>query len=231
MSSGIDAAEQQKILGNDEFNAKNFDKAIEHYSEAIRLDPENHIYYSNRSAAYGASGQWERAEEDAKLCVQKNPSFAKGYHRLANAQKYLGKPEEASATLRSAPPTRRLSKEDQESKTNLMPRKGSGPSVLTPAVMDELRDLQPQLVSIQRELEMSKASLTSLEQQKRRLALVAKELEALPEQTKTYQSVGKMFVRADMPSNLKHLQEENSSIEKTISKVEVSVMTSWYSYS
>ena len=131
------------------------------------------------SAAYGASGQWERAEEDAKLCVQKNPSFAKGnathmtqdntlsnfvglvgYHRLANAQKYLGKPEEASATLRSAPPTRRLSKEDQESKTNLMPRKGSGPSVLTPAVMDELRDLQPQLVSIQRELEMVRIQIS-----------------------------------------------------------------------
>lgn len=35
-------------LGNEEFNAKNFDKAIKYYSEAIRLDPENHIYYSNR---------------------------------------------------------------------------------------------------------------------------------------------------------------------------------------
>ena len=73
--------------------------------------------------------------------------------------------------------------------------------------------------------------MTSLEQQKRRLALVAKELEGLPEVIKTYQSVGKMFVRADMPSNLKHLQDENSSLEKTIAKVQVSAVNSWKSYS
>lgn len=36
-----------------------------------------HWYYVS-SAAYGACSQWERAEEDAKVCVQKKPSFAKG---------------------------------------------------------------------------------------------------------------------------------------------------------
>lgn len=66
--------------------------------------------------------------------------------------------------------------------------------------------------------------MTSLEQQKRRLALVAKELETLPEETKTYQSVGKMFVRTDMPSNFKHIEEEVSSIGKTIHTVEVNAM-------
>ena len=35
-------------LGNEAFSSKKFDAAISHYTEAIRLDPENAIYYSNR---------------------------------------------------------------------------------------------------------------------------------------------------------------------------------------
>lgn len=35
-------------LGNDAFLLKDYAKALEHYSEAIRLDPQNAVYYSNR---------------------------------------------------------------------------------------------------------------------------------------------------------------------------------------
>ena len=35
-------------LGNDAFLAKNYELAVIHYSEAIKLDPGNAIYYSNR---------------------------------------------------------------------------------------------------------------------------------------------------------------------------------------
>jgi hypothetical protein len=35
-------------LGNDAFAKQSFDEAITHYSEAIRLDGNNAVYYSNR---------------------------------------------------------------------------------------------------------------------------------------------------------------------------------------
>lgn len=35
-------------LGNEAFAAKNYDEAIEHYTNAIKADPDNAIYYSNR---------------------------------------------------------------------------------------------------------------------------------------------------------------------------------------
>lgn len=38
-------AEQEKALGNTAFGKKEFKKAVLHYSMAITLDPDNHVYY------------------------------------------------------------------------------------------------------------------------------------------------------------------------------------------
>lgn len=85
------AAERAVALkgeGNTFFKAGNYPKAIEKYSEAVDLDPDNHVYYSNRSAAYGLNGQWELAAQDGQKCVSLNAQFLKGYHRAANALKH-----------------------------------------------------------------------------------------------------------------------------------------------
>lgn len=42
--------------GNAAFQAGNFDEAIEHFTEGIALAPENHVLYSNRSAAKVSMG-------------------------------------------------------------------------------------------------------------------------------------------------------------------------------
>ena len=52
-------------------------KAVECYTEAISLDPSNHVFYSNRSAAYAKDKKYEQALSDAKKCVELKPDWGK----------------------------------------------------------------------------------------------------------------------------------------------------------
>jgi stress-induced-phosphoprotein 1 len=60
-------------------------EAISNYTKAINLDGANHVYYSNRSAAYLKKGDGHNALEDANACISLNPQFAKGYSRKGAA--------------------------------------------------------------------------------------------------------------------------------------------------
>lgn len=55
-----------KSRGNKAFAAKSYDEAIDLFSQAINLDPSNHVLYSNRSAARAGKKQYDAALEDAE---------------------------------------------------------------------------------------------------------------------------------------------------------------------
>lgn len=55
-----------KDEGNKAFSAKEYDKAMDLFSQAIQLDPTNHVLYSNRSAAKAGKKLWDAALEDAE---------------------------------------------------------------------------------------------------------------------------------------------------------------------
>lgn len=81
---------QAKKLGDEAFKNKEFAKAIEHYTESIKENPRNgsqakHVLLSNRSAAYAASKNWDKALEDALACIQAKPDFSKGWSRKGAA--------------------------------------------------------------------------------------------------------------------------------------------------
>lgn len=86
-------------LGNQAFKAGDYKKAIEHYGEALKIDPSAHTYWSNRSASYAGLGDWENAANDASECLKANKNFVKGYFRLALAQKNLQRYEQALETI------------------------------------------------------------------------------------------------------------------------------------
>jgi stress-induced-phosphoprotein 1 len=65
--------------------ANKISEAIEYYSKAIQLDGANHVYYSNRSAAYLSQGDAQNALEDANSCLGLKPDFAKGFSRKGAA--------------------------------------------------------------------------------------------------------------------------------------------------
>ena len=64
------AAAASKNVGNDFLKDGQTDMAINSYTLAIRLDDANHLFYSNRCAAYQALKLWEQAITDAeKVCT------------------------------------------------------------------------------------------------------------------------------------------------------------------
>lgn len=78
-------ASEYKDIGNKHLQAGEFDSAIDAYTKAIELDSSNHIFYSNRSAAYLSKHDAANALKDGESCISLNPSFAKGYSRKGAA--------------------------------------------------------------------------------------------------------------------------------------------------
>ena len=60
------AAAASKNVGNDFLKDGQTDMAINSYTLAIRLDDANHLFYSNRCAAYQTSKLWDKAITDAE---------------------------------------------------------------------------------------------------------------------------------------------------------------------
>ena len=65
--------------------AGNTSEAIEFYTKAINADGTNHVYFSNRSAAFLKQGDANNALEDANACIGLKPDFPKGYSRKGAA--------------------------------------------------------------------------------------------------------------------------------------------------
>jgi tetratricopeptide (TPR) repeat protein len=102
-------AEALKDQGNESFKAGDMQKAIDFYTQvsyvnifcissiicknnqlqAIDMDPDNHVYYSNRSAAYMKADSISKALRDGEKCVELAPNWSKGYSRLGAAQQAL----------------------------------------------------------------------------------------------------------------------------------------------
>ncbi|CAH2988614.1 unnamed protein product [Chilo suppressalis] len=83
-------AEEKKESGNHLYKFKNYKGALTMYDEAIKLCPENAAYYGNRSACYMMLGMYKKALEDAQKAVALDPSFTKGYIRIAKCCIALG---------------------------------------------------------------------------------------------------------------------------------------------
>lgn len=66
-----------KQLGNDCLRNGNFKEAILHYTQAILMDPNEPIYYSNRSVAYLKSKQYYLALKDAERAIELKPEWPK----------------------------------------------------------------------------------------------------------------------------------------------------------
>jgi tetratricopeptide (TPR) repeat protein len=89
-SGGADEeAEKAKEEGNKAFSKGEFALAAENFTLAINLDPNNHVYYANRSAALLKMGKLEDALDDADGAIRLNPLYAKGHYRKGQVMALL----------------------------------------------------------------------------------------------------------------------------------------------
>ncbi len=92
------SSDELKIKGNAALQKENYDEAIKYYTEAINLDPSNHILYSNRSAAYAKTNQFKESLADAEKTISIKKDWGKGYSRKGAAIELLDKYDEAIST-------------------------------------------------------------------------------------------------------------------------------------
>ena len=58
---------------------------VRKFTEAIAVDPENHILFSNRSAVYAAQAEYQKALEDAEKSISIKPDWSKSHLRKGAA--------------------------------------------------------------------------------------------------------------------------------------------------
>lgn len=95
--SNIEQATAAKGRGNKAFAAGDFETAVTEFSAAIEFNPDDHVFYSNRSGAYASMGKYDEALVDAEACIKTNPAWAKGYSRKGLALLNLKQAAEAKA--------------------------------------------------------------------------------------------------------------------------------------
>ena len=92
-------AEHFKEQGNSALQKGDYIEAINCYTNAIELNPNNHIYYSNRSAVYLKLKKYHNALADARFCIELAPNFVKGFYRKGVALSNLNKHTAASVAF------------------------------------------------------------------------------------------------------------------------------------
>ncbi|PKU63505.1 outer envelope protein 64, chloroplastic [Dendrobium catenatum] len=97
-----ESAEIAKEKGNNAYKEKQWQKAINLYTEAIKLNGKNATYYSNRAAAYLELGSYMQAEADCSTVINLDKKNVKAFLRRGTAREMLGYYKEAIEDFRYA---------------------------------------------------------------------------------------------------------------------------------
>ncbi|CBZ25847.1 stress-inducible protein STI1 homolog [Leishmania mexicana MHOM/GT/2001/U1103] len=97
--------EDYKAKGNDAFKAKRYQEAIDWYTKAIGLNPNDEAsgaLYSNRAGSWQNLNNFEKAAADSEQCIRLRPDWLKGYFRLGVAMESMSKYDEAQKAFQKA---------------------------------------------------------------------------------------------------------------------------------
>lgn len=95
-------AEHLKILGNDFMKSEKFKDAIDCYTKAIQIDPNNSVFYCNRAAAYSKLNNHKAAIQDCEAAIKIDPNYSKAYGRMGLAHASLDQYQQAKECFQQA---------------------------------------------------------------------------------------------------------------------------------
>ncbi|EMP36522.1 Small glutamine-rich tetratricopeptide repeat-containing protein beta [Chelonia mydas] len=78
----IEKADQLKDEGNNHMKEENYVAAVDCYTHAIELDPNNAVYYCNRAAAQSKISNYNEAIKDCERAIAIDPKYSKAYGRM-----------------------------------------------------------------------------------------------------------------------------------------------------
>jgi len=81
-------------------------------------------------------------------------------------------------------------------------------------------ELQKKMIETQNQMRISDVQIDALGKEKRKIELTQNEIGALPEDTKLYQSIGRMFLYKPKPGIMQVLKTEYKEAESKISELE-----------
>jgi stress-induced-phosphoprotein 1 len=87
-----------KERGNAHFKEGQWPEAIKEYTDAIKRDPTQAAFYSNRCACYQKQMAFDLAQEDGMMAIKIDPTYMKAYVRLGHIQYFLKEYKKAMET-------------------------------------------------------------------------------------------------------------------------------------
>lgn len=91
------AAEECKSRGNAHFKSGEFELAVEAYSEAIKKQADQCVFWLNRSNAHRQLQRWADAEGDAAEALRLDPANPKAHYARVVCLQCLGRLQDAQA--------------------------------------------------------------------------------------------------------------------------------------
>ncbi|MBI1182773.1 DUF3808 domain-containing protein [bacterium] len=96
------------LLGNIHFRSRQFDEAVQAFTQAINLNAVSQTKinllncYYNRGSCLLMLKEYKEAEPDFSKAIEENPKFAEAYHNRAICYLRTGEQEKACADIRKA---------------------------------------------------------------------------------------------------------------------------------
>lgn len=91
-------ASEQHVLGEEYLVKGKANQALPFLEEAVKLDPNSALYWSNLSNANLQLGNFEKALNDAEHVIRLRPTWHKGYQRKGEALHKLQRYKDSAAT-------------------------------------------------------------------------------------------------------------------------------------
>jgi len=88
-----------RLDANNSFARGNLQDAVDIYTKAVNLAPNDHYSLGNRSHVYQKQGRYDKALEDAEKAISFRKDWAKGYFRKGLSLNGMGRNEEAFKTF------------------------------------------------------------------------------------------------------------------------------------